>query len=304
MTDRRLSSAPLPKAIPDHWQNLLWSLVSPDISADTRLPWLPASRRKHLGDFFQQPRTRATLEPELVARLEQKRSHRLGIYFENLWAFAFHHHPDYRLLARNLPIRNAGKTLGELDFVVEYLPDNVTEHWELAVKFYLQVGDCWVGPGQRDRLDIKLARMADHQIPIARCAEAESTLAAQNVQLDRQWTLMPGRLFTPLDSTTPSEPGFWWADCTQFQRHFSASPLSLLHLPKQAWLASCDLAYPSRTLPVPLPIHQFNPETLRSSLDGRGPLYIAVTGDTGEVSRGFLVPDHWLQSATITLPPE
>jgi len=251
--------------------------------------------------FFSQPEIRNSLEAELLQLLEQSHSRRLGIYFENLWAFAFQHHPDYRLLARNLPIRVGGKTLSELDFVVEHIPDRATEHWELAVKFYLQVGGYWVGPGLRDRLDIKLARMAEHQLPVAFSAEATATLHQRGIRLDRQWALMPGRLFSPLESEPSPAPGYWWADSAQFLRHFTESACRWLHLPKQSWLAPCGLAGSS---PAPLTLDAITAESLRDQLDRRGPLCVAGIADSGEASRGFLVPGDWRQRATRSLPAE
>lgn len=297
---RGMTDPSLPSAAPDHWQNLLWSLACPDISTDSRLPWLPASRRAALHDFFSRREIRTGLEAKLIRLLEQGRSRRLGIYFENLWAFAFQHHPNYRLLARNLPIRSEGRTLGELDFVVQHLPDDATEHWELAVKFYLQIQSQWVGPGLRDRLDIKLARMADHQLPIAHTTEAITTLNQHGIRLDRKWALMPGRLFTPLHTSPPGEPGYWWADTAQFLRYFSEPPTGWLLLPKQSWLAPCAV---SPTV-HPQALSAINPTALRHQLESRGPLCIAAIGDNGEAYRGFLVPDDWQQRAVQSLPAE
>ncbi|SDJ93579.1 DUF1853 family protein [Microbulbifer yueqingensis] len=289
-------------AAANHWANLEWACSTPHIATDARLPWLPAGRLAALGDFFRSGATRRRLQPELEATLAASTSPRLGVYFEDLWSFIFRHHPDYQLVARNLPLRCAGRTLGELDFVVRYLPDGVFEHWEIAVKFYLQVrGSYWVGPGLRDRLDTKLARMAEHQLPVAGYPESRSILAREGIHIDRQWTLMPGRLFRPLEqqnaplhqSPTPVNPAschYWWATAEQFIRQFEARALAWCRLPKRTWLA--DYGY--------RPGVSYDCDALARTLaNGEGkpgmqrPVCVAGRDDSGEASRGFLVPGNW-----------
>ncbi|WP_066961601.1 DUF1853 family protein [Microbulbifer sp. Q7] len=282
-------------ASPDHWRNLLWALAAPDIAPDAPLPWLPESRRSALARFFSHTHVRAELEARLLSHLEQLNNHRLGIYFEYLWAFAFTHHPDYQLLAHNFPIRDGGRTLGELDFVVRHTPDNAVEHWEIALKFYLQVGEYWVGPGLKDRLDIKLARMRNHQLPVAQDSTATSSLRDAGITLDRQWALMPGRLFRPLDAASGglSEPNhFWWADVATFlEQEASVQPSAdgqWYRLPKPCWLAP---------LPESLATPPVEGEPLADSMLKRGPICVARYDHRGERSRGFIVPADWAERA-------
>lgn len=287
----------LANAAPNHWNNFLWALASPDIAPEYPLPWLPQARRAALNRFFSQADIRSALEPRLLSQLTQLKSHRLGIYFEHLWAFAFTHHPDYELLAHNFPIRDEGKTLGELDFVVRHKPDNTVEHWEIALKFYLHVENYWVGPGLKDRLDIKLDRMRTHQLPIAQDSCATERLRDAGISLDRQWALMPGRRFRPLnaDFSTPPKPAdFWWADLATFSRHFANTDLeSWSLLPKPCWLApvSGDLG----STPA-------SGESLNEPLLVRGPICIAACDHRGESTRGFVVPADWHTRAAQSLP--
>lgn len=299
MTDSATTA--LPSTYPDHWDNLLWALAHSDISEISSLPWLPPARRAELKDFFAAPAMRASLENILHRVVESASSRRLGVYFENLWAFAFKYHPQYHLIARNLPLRQAGKTLGELDFVVCYLPDDAIEHWEVAVKFYLQVGDSWVGPGLKDRLDIKLARTRDHQLPIIHQPEAEALLRDQGIEIQRQWTLMPGRRFRPLQTAAGGDD-YWWADWLTFRHHFAEPHFAEQHwhwlqLPKQCWLAPCT--HPQDT--ALLSLSEAEAE-ITQRLEARGPLCVAAIHDQREVSRGFIVPDDWAARAQAILP--
>lgn len=275
-----------PFATPDHWNNLLWALSAPDIAPDFPLPWLPPERRERLHQFFSSPDISSRLRPELELSLQALKSRRLGIYFEQLWAFAFSQHPDYALLTRNLPIRSGEKTLGELDFVVRHLPDDTVEHWEVAVKFYLQVGDYWVGPGFRDRLDIKLAHMRDHQLPLALQPESIAQLHRAGLAPERQWAVMPGRLFASLDDTNPA-PRYWWTNARGFQTQFADQDWRWLQLPKQTWLAPCTGA--SRPSP--------ETEEYLNQATAYYPRCVAGLQGATEVSRGFVVPIDWLAQA-------
>lgn len=288
---------------PDHWSNLLWALGTPHIVSGNGLPWLPPERQAPLVDFFSAKHVRQELTVELEELLGSSGGHRLGSYFEGLWAFAFTHHPDYELLTHNLPLRDASRTLGALDFVVQHLSSDTTEHWEIAVKFYLQVdGEHWVGPGLRDRLDIKLARMRDHQLPIAHSPRGQQLLAQQGIRIARQWALMPGRLFRPLAPELAPLPvdinarcaGYWWATAEQFTQEFSARQLLWTPLAKRTWLA--DRGYSVST--------EFSCEKLAERLlagEQHSPVCVAGLAKGVEVSRGFIVPKNWHAAALTQL---
>lgn len=293
-------TAQLTHAVADHWNNLLWAIQSPDLAPQFSLPWLPSQRRQALLNYFLLPSTKNTLRKKLEQTLQTNHSHRLGIYFENLWDFVFQHHPDYELIRRNLPIRIDGKTLGELDFVVRHIPDNSVEHWEVAVKFYLQVGDLWVGPGLRDRLDIKLARMRDHQLPFVQAQVVKEELSHLGIHLDRQWALMPGRLFSPLTNNTsfPAD-NFWWAGLTQFLDSASGLSWQWLRLTKQSWLADCAFESSHSFAVTSSPLSEAVASgSIVADLEKRGPICVAAMDDAEEISRGFIVPDDWLYKAS------
>ncbi|MEX2963654.1 DUF1853 family protein [Microbulbifer sp. TYP-18] len=286
-------SPDLPQAVPDHWSNLLWSMGSPHIVRDCGLPLLEDSRRRALWHYFNAPETRLRLRPELERFLADSPSRRLGIYFEHLWAFTFSHHPDYALLYRNLPLRVGGQTLGELDFVVQYLPDNAVEHWEVAVKFYLQVStEHWLGPGLQDRLDAKLKRMREHQLPVARHSAADRFFSRHQLAIDRQWALLPGRLFRPLNRgagapasfINPDCADFWWCDEEAFSAWSLQRDCRWLQLPRSCWLAPLTGADYESAEQTPL----LTPTT---------PICLAGITPSGEQTRGFLVPDDWARRA-------
>ena len=104
-------------------------------------------------------RTRAKSD-ELLAQIEESQKHKVGIVFETLVQWGLVHGLGYRVLGRDIQINSDVRTLGALDLVLQ-APEGQVEHWELAYKLYLQRTPApdwehWVGPAERDRLDIKL----------------------------------------------------------------------------------------------------------------------------------------------------
>jgi hypothetical protein len=110
----------------------------------------------------------------LHASLAPLTTRRVGHYAERLVHYAISSLSSYTLVAANLPLRLQKQTVGECDFLLED-PAGMRLHWELAVKCYLRVDAhavddplaAFVGPALGDRLDIKLARLLDHQLPLS-----------------------------------------------------------------------------------------------------------------------------------------
>ncbi len=97
--------------------------------------------------------------------LQQK----LGYLYEDALAVMLNATPAYDLVSRGIQIRKeAGHTLGELDFLARDLASDRLIHLELAVKFYLAVetedGLLLPGPDARDNYYRKLEKMRSHQL--------------------------------------------------------------------------------------------------------------------------------------------
>ena len=223
--------------------------------------------------------------------LQRAKSYRLGHYFEALAALWLQISPNYALLAKQLPLRNEHKTLGEIDFTIR---DNRTDsiiHLEVAVKFYLGRSNLnemsnWHGPGLKDRLDLKFDHLRQHQTQLSRKYPELMPLP-----VDSSACLLKGRLFYPPDlkqhTTSFSTPqhlhGYW--------QHSPPDPLTahdsqkLIYLPKKYWLAPIQDNAPLTSCSPTLPLNQ--------------PECFARYCDNEERQRLFILPDDfWLNLQT------
>ncbi|MES3007927.1 MAG: DUF1853 family protein [Pseudomonadota bacterium] len=227
---------------------------------------------------------------------------RLGLYFEELYHCLLTHILGYEVLARNLQIRGAERTLGELDFVVRNPRTHEIEHHEVAVKFYLGVqqqasgATFWHGPNAIDRLDLKTRNLLEQQSQ--RTLLAETTAALRVLGIEQPLTtriFMPGYLFYPLDqelSAPPQVPtnherGRWFylehARCLE-TRHW-------VHLHKPHWLGPWVQAE--------APDESVTTAALNAvETSGTPRLFALVNYDTAakrwkETERFFVVPAQW-----------
>ncbi len=136
-----------------------------------------------------------------LALLKQRRARRVGPAFEALIQWGLEQGMGYQCVASDLQIFSEKRTIGSLDLVLK-TPDGEYEHWELAYKVYLQVEpdvgwENWVGPGHRDRLNTKVRRLLDHQLPLSQTPEAQQALSAIGIDaIERHRVLLQGVLFS------------------------------------------------------------------------------------------------------------
>lgn len=173
-----------------------WLLSCPDILADHPATW--PSEWLQCDEFHF---TDATL-----AELSQRRTGKLGEYFEALVAAMCHASDRFEVLAENLKIEHNRKTLGELDLLLYDNEAQSAVHLELAVKFYLWVPGHnfspwrWIGAGQRDFLASKVARLFTHQLNLPVIAREHHAWPQPLPFPARSFVWMPGRLFLPADN--------------------------------------------------------------------------------------------------------
>lgn len=254
-------------------------------------------------------------QPEALLRaLAAAPSTRLGLYFERLWQFYLQQHPRWELLAHNLPIYQAGRTLGAFDFLCRQ--GQQCWHLELTVKFYLGVTETaqpeawpqWRGPDTSDRLDIKLERLRDHQLALSQnphSAEVLRAVAENAAGQDVCWQrglVMKGYYFYPgaADTRHPHSPpvgahpqhlkGTWW----HLDEFLPRLNTAYWHRPsKMAWLSPVQLPAPEAPIPGPATqqvLREIVGEAQRPVLLMRMALH---EGIWHEQERVFVVPNYW-----------
>ena len=150
---------------------------------------------------------------------------RLGFHFEGLlsfWledGFACNRHP-YETLANNVQLYNGKQTTGELDLILYNHQEKLTEHWELAIKFFMGsypfAPKNWVGINSNDNLERKMTHMQTKQF---RTVWVDTKNHGQ-VKIDKRYGVIKGRFFLPMttsdfnypDWLSPSFPLHEWCD--------------------------------------------------------------------------------------------
>ena len=300
--------ADLPRRLQDSAvRDLAWSLLAPPLLGAAPCP----QRHPLAGSAWTQDPQRLSdwlhgLDADpgaLHAWLAARGSRRLGLYYERLWQFALQQAPGIEVLAANLPIREGGRTLGELDLVLRDAEGD--HHLELAVKFYLGPStagghdpQAWLGPGCEDRLGTKLAHLAAHQLPMSAHPSAQVALRALGVEALDAHAWLSGYLFYPQTGPALPPQGAYGAHLRGhwiYQRDWSPDPTAVWQpLPRGAWLAPARCRAPDYPSATALADWQ---QTLSPTTPAQLLVRLAPdsTGIWHEEERFFLVPDTWPQ---------
>ncbi|MBN7797994.1 DUF1853 family protein [Parahaliea mediterranea] len=291
-------------------RDLAWACFSPPLMLSARLGGDGPDAGN--ADFALTPArqdwlARLDADPApLREHLARSRSRRLGLYFERLWHFFLARDPAVELLAHNLPVRENGRTLGEFDLLYYCHERRRHCHLELAVKFYLgySAPGCdtpgasrwrdWLGPNSRDRLDLKLDRLLDHQVRLADHPSARAVLARLGVTDPLREVEMKGYLFrhprNPLPPPRAFNPALalhsWW----RLQELPGALDPSLRYrvLPRLEWLAAARDTVDAMPPPALL---QALEDHFR---EHRQPRLVAALDDSGvEQWRCFVTDASW-----------
>lgn len=253
---------------------------------------------------------------DLHRDLAATRITRLGRYAERLLGWFLQHGPAARLVAAGVPLRRSGVTLGECDFLVQ-TQQGARLHWELAVKCYLHAGESraqsatqsaarladYVGPNLKDRFDLKLGHVLNHQLPLSAREEFASVGHAG------PWTpqmFIKGWLFyrageTPADPVelNPLHGRGWWVTRSEWTDFAAGHAHMWRVLPRLEWLAPRRHELDAAAAPEGAGLAFVDAGTLAVQTSHQhGPTMIAAfvddsTGNRVERSRGFIVPDDW-----------
>ena len=287
-------------------RGLWWVLTGADLLAAECCPIVPAMDRSELSSQLAPLEADPAPLHEFVAGSVARQPFRLGAYFEDLVGFYVAVVLGHRV-ERGLPIRVAGRTLGELDLLFEAA--GTRHHWELAVKFYLflpglepEPGESFVGPQVRDRLHRKVARLRDHQVPLPGRDEASECLTTwlplQSAALVRGRLFYPAqmdwRARQPVVDLSPGHECGWWCH-VEALRDALPDASGYAWLERFQWLAPIDARID--------PVEVFDRDGLIRSADAMGAewpddhprsrVMVGLDADGMEVHRGFVVSTGW-----------
>ncbi len=264
-------------------------------------------RAATVGWLLELDRDSSALRQALAAT----RIARLGRYAECLLSYFLEHGPAGRLVAANVALRLAGRTIGECDFLVKTASGRRL-HWELAVKCYLHAGgdraelSDYVGPNLQDRFDLKLAHLLGHQLPLS---AREEFGALGHVGPWQPQMFVKGWLFYRWGEAPPVAPavdpahhrGFWVTRGDWPALCASRASARWAALPRLDWLAPRPAIANESVEGAGLSLTDTLGERLAQPA---GPMMVAAferepseLGHWRETARGFIVPDEWPRQA-------
>lgn len=284
-------------------------LISPTLATDVHncALTLTEDREQWLRQLDEKP-------VPLLEHLAQARGTRLGLYFESLWHFFLEQDSQVDLIAHNLPVYEGGQTIGEFDCLYFCHQRQRHVHLELAVKYYLglhsfgnsaahSAWNHWVGPAIRDRLDIKLSRLLDHQIQLGRQSAGKQSLQNLGIREPLKEIEIKGYLFAPAHESMPPPKGFnanqrlypWIASAYLLTFLAGRGAQGFTALPRSYWLSPIDHRDPLEALSAARLLETYTTE--RTMLER--PQLIAAIDQAGfETDRFFLCSSDWPELIT------
>lgn len=284
----------LPRLSDLHVRNLAWLLAGPGLLDRHDDYWrrhsLPAAcLPPTLGEaLLRLDSTPAPLHRWIEGELEG----RLGRYAERLWEYGFAFLCGARLLARGLAIKEGARTVGELDFLVEWPTEGVV-HIETAFKLYLAADAAadpsqFVGPNPNDCLADKLNRLREHQLPLASSTLALAQMpmpAARSVACVGGWLFHREASVNAVPEVSRQHARGWWR---RPDEGWPVSPDSrIAMLQRLQWIA------PVHANTASWPQDEALAQVRLHFAHSHKPLLLAELGPGGEISRGVIVPAGW-----------
>ena len=273
-------------------RDLAWVLTSPGLlrslpsEASNDICLVSDDWAQKFGQYDWQKLQRLDEDPSVLEDfVSQRKSSRLGLYFESLLGFWFSQQTDDVDCWRNMPVfslpgdpgkatnqdatnRNSPKsgkqTLGEYDLLLHKVGDSYLYHWELTVKFYLQWintdGQCeWIGPAAQDQLARKLGHMLSHQLNLSRTDAGRATISALGFNDAWPQALVKGYLFYPAFGHQFCESEFdispahlrgWWVYQENLAIPQQNNDSRWVALPRLQWLSPAYVPVIGKEQPV------------------------------------------------------
>lgn len=129
---------------------------------------------------------------------------RLGKQIEKIVSSLITASSNYEIVCENIQVLDGKITIGELDFVVKNIKNNILFHLELVYKFYLydpKHSDIelkkWIGPNRKDSFIEKYDKLKNKQFPLLYKSQTKSHLKGIEISELEQKLCFIASLFIP-----------------------------------------------------------------------------------------------------------
>jgi hypothetical protein len=218
----------------------------------------------------------------------------LGKYFETLVHYAIQVDSYFNLVLKNHPVYQEKITTGEIDLIIKRSNNQMLEHWEIALKFYLQHApndaNQLIGPTGNDTLASKLHKLESKQLPLGQHPSVIEVVGSTPTSK----LFLKGIFFHHFDSTlqlenaNPNAKSGWWIYESELKNLESINTEGWSILQKSDWIGpSLRKKAPDFDLPR-LTKHFSN----SNDLDHRGICIAGYKEESGtfiESTRGFVM---------------
>lgn len=115
---------------------------------------------------------------------------RLGHKMEYVFQQLLEHSATYQVVCSNVVVKDASRTIGELDYILQNRVTKAYIHIELTYKFYLinpaisEPIHRLMGPNKKDMVFTKLEKLKTEQFQLPYTNEARTLLEAYNIPVD------------------------------------------------------------------------------------------------------------------------
>ena len=228
----------------------------------------------------------------------------MGKYFEQLVFFILQRDERYEINLQNHQIVEGKTTVGEIDLVVRDTVSDRLEHWEIALKFYLQSTpgseqNTMLGPDAKDNLARKIKKLTEHQMTLSSHSQIQDLINAQSIDCK---LLIKGQFFYHLNNndmaptgSNPAHDSGWWCFHSEVEKILDDN-LKWTTVGKPDWIGNHQ-ATDGHALQSHHQLSAFLADHF--SNENQAVLCVGMKESDGiwqETKRGFVVNNNWPHS--------
>jgi len=283
-----------------HLRRIHWAIFSPSLLAyPFRTNYFKDEKHE---EIVLQKLNELDKKPDLVnAHFNNLGYMPMGKYFEQLLFFILDKDERYEVVLKNHQIKEGNQTIGELDLIVRDLGTNCLEHWEIALKFYLQSNASpnhaqMIGPNAMDNLGRKMEKLTKYQMPLSNHSSVNYLVGVAKTEPK---LFMKGQFFYHLGNevmlpmeANPQHEKHWWCHLSEIEGMINED-FHWCILEKPNWIGIYQASETSRLLSS----NQMTKHLISQlNLYGNSILVAGMSltrfGWT-EQTRGFVVSENW-----------